>query len=592
MRTRTLDRNRALGRRGSATLSVSARALLTADITALGAIAHWSLDSAAWADAIGGKSMLAATGASADAGGLSGQLAMTGSGHLYRGVTNDFAEITGTQPKAFEFTVTPNLPRTGANVRHTVFAKRDDTGTAPGFTVYLQWNQATSTVYPVVLLQNPTSGYRVEAQAADLPNGTPAHIMLSHTGVLDASVRWTLWINGKQQTLTVAAAWGAPADPSIANAHPFAIGARRDSAGNASEFLTGSIDELAIYTSTLAQDDAIHHASLVRGRVPPAATIPATAKNLIVSTDMLDDCDDVTAMLTAIALHKVGETTLRAVVADSCGFYSAAVADTLLKMNAVAGVPVGAHKGAIGPGSGHVEATVTSMRSVALRFSANNLGQKANYPDDVAVMRQALVDLPAGQKAVIASVGTLNSVSALLSSAADGISPLTGAALVAAKVERLVVMGGTFSGATVGGSGSYNLAQSPAAANNVFTNWPSSVPLIVHGEDVGGAVFTQPDAAAVAAPLTSPAGYVWQLMSGLLTSGRRPSWDALAVIAAVRGDAGWFRSLGLDGTITVNASTGANEWFATPHAGRHFQRRPVAAATAATALEALMAGLI
>lgn len=121
---------------------------------------------------------------------------------------------------------------------------------------------------------------------------------------------------------------------------------------------------------------------------------------------------------------------------------------------------------------------------------------------DAVTMYRTLLAARGSRDMWIAAIGPLHQINALLTSAADGISPLTGVQLVAAKCAGLLMVAGcpfyrvlatgdgvaTFLGNwqdfslagtfTDSPTGEYNMTQQPAAANAVLANWPAASRLI------------------------------------------------------------------------------------------------------------------
>jgi hypothetical protein len=156
----------------------------------------------------------------------------------------------------------------------------------------------------------------------------------------------------------------------------------------------------------------------------------------------------------------------------------------------------------------------------------------------------------------------LTVVSALLNSVGDGIDARNGADLIAAKVDKLVVMGTNFSAAE------FNMFHAPAAASNVAANWPT--PIWWCPSPMGNGVFTGKwngnhpvDSSHIVRFGLEAFNYV----PGSNGNGRQ-SWDALTVMLAFRGYVGRFNFV--RATMAINAATGHDSW--TAHANGNHKR--------------------
>jgi inosine-uridine nucleoside N-ribohydrolase len=168
-----------------------------------------------------------------------------------------------------------------------------------------------------------------------------------------------------------------------------------------------------------------------------ALPVPTDASpvNIILDTDMGGDCDDVGALFIMHGAVERGEARLLATM----GCISAdAIAPALDAINTWFGrpeIPVGTLKDPgfiVGP---HY------TNEIARRFP-HKFAQGKEYPDAVTLYRQVLAKQPDGN-VVVAAIGPLRNLANLLKSGPDEASPLGGEALVARKVRKLEVMGGT-----------------------------------------------------------------------------------------------------------------------------------------------------
>src|SRR3954470_3118028 len=271
------------------------------------------------------------------------------------------------------------------------------------------------------------------------------------------------------------------------------------------------------------------------------ATVP-----VIVDTDMFSDADDVGALATAFGLQLRGEARVIAV-----------------------GVNTRTSRPAVATNSWRCVAAITSFYgsgSIPIGTSMPNNGTSTNSPDftgpcarrapastpapasAVSVYRRALADQADGS-VVMVSVGYFGNLAALLNSAPDAISPLSGRELVARKVKTLVSMAGEFPS----GFGETNLIGDPASAQTVAANWPTKV--VWSGYEVGDAVHTGQTISAKH-PSNSPVRAAYE---AFVDPGNWIySYDLTAVYHAIRPNDPLLREVG-PGTNAVT-STGDNTW--------------------------------
>lgn len=180
-----------------------------------------------------------------------------------------------------------------------------------------------------------------------------------------------------------------------------------------------------------------------------------------------------------------------------------------------------------------------------------------NCEEVIAMYREILAAQPDGS-VTICTAGWMNNIADLLASSADGFSGLNGVQLVAAKVNRIVIMGGRFPTNVIPEA---NFANSAADSNYVCANWPSTVPMYFCGYEVGGTIW--PDAGDFTAmPADNP------VKEKVAITGTDGAWDTCALMEVLEpGASNWYTYT--RGTNTVNASTGANT-FTNSGSGPHY----------------------
>lgn len=294
--------------------------------------------------------------------------------------------------------------------------------------------------------------------------------------------------------------------------------------------------------------------------------------NLMIDTDWAQDPDDCMGLAIAINAHKRKHIKLIGVNCSVSNNVGAPGVKAFLKGYSLDSVPVSAYKGSVG--------TLNIDRyaaALAIRFGNGATDTRANYPDDVASMRTWLAAC-ADNSVAIVTIGGLTSMAALLASPADGISPLTGVQLIAAKGEktgRCTTMAGQFTNTTIQ---EFNARMDPDATAFFQANWPSTVPLTWMDQPVGATVFCGPRVEAD--PFTDPSAYVLNHLSKLIggdgaTRNKRQSWDPLAVERAIYGSGNRYLLQGANGTITVGASPGTTVFSAATPGPHSYVRKEV-----------------
>ncbi len=303
-------------------------------------------------------------------------------------------------------------------------------------------------------------------------------------------------------------------------------------------------------------------------RVCQAAEPPV---NIIFDTDMGDDCDDVGALFILHGAVERGEARLLATM----GCVSAdAIAPCLDAMNTWFGrpeIPVGTLKDPgflVGP-------HYTS--EIAKRFP-HRFASGKEYPDAVVLYRQVLARQPDGSVVVLA-VGPLRNLANLLSSRPDEASPLDGRALVAKKVKRLELMGGTYPPADNKNEAEWNFKQDPAAAALVCSTWPT--PVLFNGE--GGSTCSG-RRVTYEMPEHNPLTMAYRLYPSAGFAGDRLSWDSISSLVTVHGAAPWYKVVS-SGVNVTDAKTGINTWQAGNDRGHSYLVPKASKSEIETALE-------
>ncbi|MCU0983274.1 MAG: nucleoside hydrolase [Pirellulaceae bacterium] len=197
------------------------------------------------------------------------------------------------------------------------------------------------------------------------------------------------------------------------------------------------------------------------------ADADSTPVRVILDTDVDQDCDDIGALFVLHGAVELGEVRLLATMGCTS---SDAIAPCLDAINTWFGrpeIPVGTLKD-----RGFL--AHTGFADELIRRYPHRFPSGRDYPDAVALYRRVLSKQPDGSVVVVA-VGPLRNLANLLRSHPDDASPLDGRALVAKKVKRLDVMGGTYPPFANAKEAEWNFKQDPASAGLVCSTWPTPV---------------------------------------------------------------------------------------------------------------------
>lgn len=274
-------------------------------------------------------------------------------------------------------------------------------------------------------------------------------------------------------------------------------------------------------------------------------------QNVIIDADFSTDVGDLGAIAMSCAAHRIGLINIIGFVIDTSYDYAPGAARAVAQYFGLSGQSYGAWKGTA------IDATVSAplwCKGIYDNFSHSGVGLASTVDDSTVAYRTMLAAQPDGSVDIVA-LGFLNALSALLDSVADGISPLSGADLIEAKVRRLFIMGGDYAGG--GAEWNFKGGASPRsditnATANVCSNWPS--PLRFVGFESGtftvGGTFGRNTTTDLIAYGYNTAGYAIG----------RTGWDELAMLACIQECADFTQTFGAN---SVNTTTGVNTWTGT-----------------------------
>jgi inosine-uridine nucleoside N-ribohydrolase len=212
------------------------------------------------------------------------------------------------------------------------------------------------------------------------------------------------------------------------------------------------------------------------------ASAAPTRVPVILDTDIYTSADDVGALATLFASDLTGVDNVIAVGVNTPYYRSAVSTDSWKCAAAIAqfygypNVPIGSDMPDNGP-------PPPSSDDFTAKCAADASPETPAPGNAVEVYRKALASQADGS-VVIVCTGYEENLDNLLQSPPDSISPLSGKSLIAAKVSRLVVMGGGYPSR----SGENNFEGDAGAASYVAQHWPTKV--VYSGYEVGDVVYS------------------------------------------------------------------------------------------------------
>lgn len=286
--------------------------------------------------------------------------------------------------------------------------------------------------------------------------------------------------------------------------------------------------------------------ALTTGLVTGQSATKKSPVPVIFDTDMGPDYDDVGAIALLHAFADEGQAKILATIASTNYPNVTPVLSVLNTYFNRPSVPIGVPKGKAvsDKDSQHWSDTITAR--YPHRIQSNN-----EVPDAVALYRQILAKQP-DHSVTIITVGFFTNLANLLDSGPDQYSKLTGKALIAQKVQKLVSMAGKFPSGR-----EFNVFKDTPASKIVFTDWPT--PILLSGFEIGEKIHSGLPLIQNANIQHSPVKDVFSisLPKSKEDQNGRMSWDQTAVLVGVRGYESYYTVK--SGRLTLNAD-GSNGW--------------------------------
>lgn len=283
------------------------------------------------------------------------------------------------------------------------------------------------------------------------------------------------------------------------------------------------------------------------GSFPVTNNTTSSARQVILDMDYMTDAGDSGQAQTALMAHMLGYHKIIGVILGTTGTENCGAFDALRKWYGVPSIPMGVWKGTAKDGS-----NTSWVDGVYVHFDRDVA--LASTITDSTVQYRTLLANASGRVDIIAG-GYANCLDALLSSAADGISPLTGAQLIATKVNMLWWSAGEY---PTSGTPEFNMqggsstdATFSAMSNRVVTNWPSP---ITYAGFLYGQSPTLDGVTLHAKNILDPRRQAFDIFNGGINNG---GWDEQLVVLSLDQTGNAFVQ---GGNTAVSTSTGCNTW--------------------------------
>jgi hypothetical protein len=274
---------------------------------------------------------------------------------------------------------------------------------------------------------------------------------------------------------------------------------------------------------------------------------------VIFDSDMSSDHDDVGDIATLHGLASLGEIRIIGMMVSSRNYGTAQFMDAVNTWYGKPGIPIGLPPdiGGVGEYPGAALGTGRWRHRLGATKEAGLASGACRWARDL--YRKLLAESP-DRSVVIVTTGYLQNVQALMESAPDAASPLSGMDLIRKKVRLLSCAGGCYPG---GDEFNFRVGDaSPRPAYAVVNRWPTAAWYV--GYDVGQAIYTGgllPEARE-----DSPIRHVY--VDSLSEDYPYPSWGQIMVYYAARGlDTFW--NAQTTGRNNANEA-GSNWWSPTP----------------------------
>lgn len=296
------------------------------------------------------------------------------------------------------------------------------------------------------------------------------------------------------------------------------------------------------------------------------ADIPVS---VILDTDMDSDVDDVGALAMLHNYEKQGKAKILGIIVTSDELYSASCTDAINTWYGRGDIPIGVSQ------TDSLKSFSRYTKQISQQFPSK-LKNNTQAKDGTALYRRLLANEP-DSSVVIITIGHLTSLSRLLASGPDAISPLTGQQLVDQKVKKWSCMGGQYPS----GKEANFYRPDPFSTVQCLTKW--RLPVTFVGWELGNLIVTGGAEFKTRGNTKSPVYKGYELYNNFAG---RASWDQLSVLEAIEGAEPLFNKA-TDGRCVVDAD-GSNTWIGPSNGTHGYLKLKASAAVVQKHVEQLM----
>lgn len=262
-------------------------------------------------------------------------------------------------------------------------------------------------------------------------------------------------------------------------------------------------------------------------------------REFIFGTDWWSDCDDAVAARLLARAHIRGEIKLLGVIINACKDDSVASLDGFLSEEGLVGIPIGIDRDATDysrPGSYQAR-----LVKYAKTYKSNK-----DAEDGVRLYRRLLAKTEG--KVELIEVGYFQVVAALIESAPDDISPLSGFDLMKEKVSKIWAMAGRWD-REFGHENNFDRGPRSRAAASVFCA-KCPVPVTFLGFEIGFDV--------ISGSKLGDEDFLHHVLADHGSANGCRSWDPMTALMAIVGDEGEAGYTTVRGQASADADTGTN----------------------------------
>ena len=274
---------------------------------------------------------------------------------------------------------------------------------------------------------------------------------------------------------------------------------------------------------------------------------------VILDTDIGSSTDDLFAMEMIYRYEDLGLCKLLGVVVNrwSEDDVYATLADVMNTYFGHGNVPIGVERGGVRDPKVFIDYRNLYKHTTEKGepMFKRTISDYSKLPNGWELYRQLLASQP-DHSVSICSIGFVSSLSQLLVSEPDDISPLSGVELVRKKVKCLYIMAGVF---TSSEEPDYNFLQDPTYAKLLFEYWPHDVDIVFSPMEVGNEIEYKPEAVISDISWTDIHPIKQVYMKYDCNTGQK-MWDTMVVINAIEGDD--LFSLSERGIVTLTPKVG------------------------------------